>query len=413
MKNFIFGFLCIITSTVSAQELLKFSVETELSNCPVSVSLDQVNYNTDEHSLALFEMVKGREFPVAWQLETGHSAKLWFILSERPGKVGKRSFVLKQSEKINPEKRIELKKDHKDLNLSFGENPILSYRHAVTFPPKGVDPIYQRSGYIHPLVSPEGQVLTQIQPPDHYHHYGIWGPWTKTHVEGGRKIDFWNLKLGEGTVKFAGFLSEVEGDVFSGFTALQQHIDFGAKGVDRIAIHEMLDVRAWNLGEKIWLIDYTITLNCPLDSGIMLNAYRYGGGIGFRATEKWHKNNCTVLTSEGKDRKGADGTNARWCLVEGESETESGRSGILFMSYPANRMHPEPMRMWPLDANGGRGDLFFEFCPIRHNQWAIEKAKNYTLKYRMLVFDGELSKEHAEQYWQAFAKPPKVIIKTK
>jgi hypothetical protein len=41
----------------------------------------------------------------------------------------------------------------------------------------------------------------------------------------------------------------------------------------------------------------------------------------------------------------------------------------------------------------------------------IERGKNYSQKYRMLLFDGKLSAEEAEQYWAAFAKPPKVVIK--
>ncbi len=410
MKNLAIIFLCMMVLSGSAQDLLKFSIETDQANCPVAISLDQVNYNTDKKSLALFEVSKGPESKIACQLEGGNSPKVWFILPEKDERVKERNFVLRYSEEVKVVEGIELKTDQKDLNLSFAGKHILSYRHAVTLAPEGADPLYKRSGYIHPLVSPEGQLMTCIQPADHYHHYGIWGPWTKTHIEG-REVDFWNLKKGQGTVKFAGFLSEVKGDVFSGFKAYQQHIDFGAKGEDRVAINEILDVRAWNVGEKVWLVDYTITLNSPLDSGIVLDAYRYGGGIGYRANPIWHKDNCTVLTSEGKDRTEADGTNARWCLVEGESETKSGRSGILFMSYPSNRMHPEPMRVWPLDGNNGRGDMFFEFCPIRHNKWIIEKGKDYSLKYRMLVFDGAITAQEAEQYWKAFAMPPKVIVK--
>jgi len=140
-------------------------------------------------------------------------------------------------------------------------------------------------------------------------------------------------------------------------------------------------------------------------------AYRYGGGIGFRATEKWHKDNCTVLTSEGKTRIDADGSNAKWCIVEGESDTEKGRSGILFLSHPSNRMHPEPMRVWPLDANGGRGDMFFGFTPIRHVDWKLNKNTDYTLKYRMIIFDGKIDSETAEQYWNAFAKLPQIKMK--
>ncbi|MFO7935534.1 MAG: DUF6807 family protein, partial [Bacteroidales bacterium] len=139
-------------------------------------------------------------------------------------------------------------------------------------------------------------------------------------------------------------------------------------------------------------------------------AYRYGGGIGFRATEKWHKDNSTVLTSEGKNRLNADGTKARWCIVEGESVSEEERSGILFMGHTSNRAFPEPMRVWPVDANRGRGDVFFEFCPIRHKDWKLDKGRDYTLKYRLLVFDGSLSAEEAEMHWQGFANPPRVEI---
>jgi hypothetical protein len=142
----------------------------------------------------------------------------------------------------------------------------------------------------------------------------------------------------------------------------------------------------------------------------MLDAYRYGGGIGWRATEKWHKDNCTVLTSENKTRKDADGSFARWCMVEGESEVAEGRSGILFLSHPSNRMHPEPMRIWPLDANGGRGDMYFEFVPIRHNDWKLEPKQNYTLKYRMIIFDGKMDAERAEKYWNSFASNPKIRL---
>jgi hypothetical protein len=156
------------------------------------------------------------------------------------------------------------------------------------------------------------------------------------------------------------------------------------------------------------MIDYTTSLNSPLKNGIMLDAYRYGGGIGFRATEKWHKDNCTVLTSDNKTRIDADGSFAKWCIVEGESATAAGRSGILFLSHPSNRMHPEPMRVWPLDANGGRGDMYFEFVPIRHDDWKLEPKQNYTLKYRMIVFDGKMDAKTAEMYWNSFAANPKV-----
>jgi len=402
--------LVIFTQLLFAQELAKFTIHCneERIDAPVAISLDGINYNTDNGNLALYEITKNGETAISSQIERGHSATLWFILKGISEKNSIREFVLRREEKqTSAESKIVLKKDNKDLSLLANNRLILKYRFATTFPPEGVNSLYQRSGFIHPLSSPEGEVLTRIQPPDHRHHYGIWGPWTKTHIDG-REVDFWKEIKGEGTVKFAGFLSEYEGAVFSGFKTLQQHIDFGAKGADQIAMNEILDVRSWNVGEKIWVVDYTTSLNSPLKNGIMLDAYRYGGGIGFRATEKWNKENCTVLTSDKKTRIDADGSYARWCMVEGESATKEGRSGILFLSHPANRMHPEPMRVWPLDANNGRGDMYFEFVPIRHDDWKLEPKKDYTLKYRMIIFDGEMDAKTAEMYWNSFAKQPEI-----
>ncbi len=396
------------THILFAQELAKFNIQIEEDriDAPVSISLDGINYNTDKGSLVLYEITKTGETIIPSQIETGHSAQLWFILKGISKKNSTRKFVLKlEREKPVSQPKISLKKDSKDLSLLVNEKLILNYRFATTFPPDGINPIYQRSGFIHPLTSPGGEVLTRIQPPDHNHHYGIWGPWTKTHIDG-REVDFWNLIKGEGTVKFVDFLSETEGAIYTGFEVLQQHIDFGAKGKDQIAMNEILDVRAWNVGEKVRVVDYTTSLNSPLKNGIMLDAYRYGGGIGFRATEKWNKDNCTVLTSDNKTRIDADGSYARWCIVEGESATKEGRSGILFLSHPANRMHPEPMRVWPLDANNGRGDMYFEFVPIRHDDWKLEPKQNYTLKYRMIIFDGKIDAKTAEMYWNCFAGNP-------
>jgi len=86
-----------------------------------------------------------------------------------------------------------------ETTIYAGEKPVLSYVHAETLPPEGINPLYKRSAYIHPLCSPGGEILTRIQPPDHYHHYGIWNPWTKTRFDT-MHVDFWNLGEGEGTL---------------------------------------------------------------------------------------------------------------------------------------------------------------------------------------------------------------------
>ena len=185
--------------------------------------------------------------------------------------------------------------------------------------------------------------------PDHYHHVGIWNPWTKVKI-GNHVTDFWNLYLHQGTVRFAGINSTINGPVFGGFNVRQEHIDFLGKKPESVTFNEVWDVRAWNTepvaGAKAWLVDFTSLLSVAGDSVVILEAYRYGGGIGFRATAEWNKNNSWVNTSEGKTRINADGTKARWTDVGGMFAGK-GESGIVFFSHPANREFPEPMRVWP------------------------------------------------------------------
>jgi len=54
--------------------------------------------------------------------------------------------------------------------------------------------------------------------------------------------------------------------------------------------------------------------------------------------------------------------------------------------------------------------MYFEFVPIRHEDWELEPGNDYTLKYRMVVFDGEMDAETAERYWNGFATIPKIEL---
>jgi len=291
--------------------------------------------------------------------------------------------------------------DEHETTIFIGKQPVLSYVHSVTLPPEGVDPVYKRSAYIHPLWSPGGERLTRIQPPDHWHHYGIWNPWTRTHFDD-YKVDFWNLAAKQGTVRFAEYLEKIEKENLAGFRVRQEHIYFKEDGSEGVAMNEIWKVTVKNLEGHAYMVDLHTTLSTPLEDGITLEAYRYGGGLGYRGTELWNPENATVLTSEGKNWANADATHARWVIVEGESTVPEGRSGILFLSHPDNRSHPEPMRMWPPNSNEGKENMFFEFCPIRHKEWVLESGKEYILKYRMVVFDGPITAQTAEKYWNEF-----------
>ena len=407
-------YLALITSCISLhnkeEEIMCFEIEKNDINGTklISISIENIYFDGFKTGVVLLKKSSSESKEIKFQIDNEYK-KLWFKhnLINKSGNI-EYCLIRKKNSAINTQ--FKYKKAAGNLALISNETALVTYRYGMTYPPKGVDSIYKKSGYIHPILSPKGDTLTRIQPPDHFHHYGLWGPWTRTKIDS-EKIDFWNLKDGQGTVLFKEFKSIQAGSIFAAINAKQEHLILENRESGEVAINENLKIKMWEVDEKDqYILDYTSEFSSPLSNGILFESYRYGGGLGFRFTKRWNKDNCTVLTSSGKDRLTADGSKAKWCIVTGESADGKSTNGVLFMSHPENKSHPEPMRVWPIDSNNGRGDLFFEFCPIRHNKWKVEPQKKYNLKYRMLIFEGNINPEEADQHWKAFTKNLKTII---
>jgi len=406
-------FFVLIISGVKAQkyhiaDIVVNSGNYSRFNCPVSVSLEGIGTNISE-GLQLVEILENTELIVDCQLEAGVTPTLWWILSGKTKAGVNRKYRLFAKSSENKQD-INIQINDKTILINNKGQKILQYNYMPVSPPEGVDSIYTRGAFIHPLWTPRGEIMTRIQPPDHYHHYGIWNPWTKTKFEG-REVDFWNLVKGQGTIRFKSFKSMLKGNVYGGFKALHEHVDLSAPEGEKVAMNEEWEIRVWDTDDNndYFLIDIISTLNCATDSPLVIEQYRYAG-LGFRATELWNSDNSGTITSEGLGGRTGDSSRAKWCNVFGEMK--NGGAGIVFMSHPYNREHPEPMRIWPEDTNGGKGNMFFEFSPTKENDWIIEPGKEYVLRYRLYVYNGDTSNETSERLWRDFAFPPvtKLII---
>lgn len=299
-----------------------------------------------------------------------------------------------------PGKSISVIRKNGALVIHIGEQAVLSYQHETADPPPGVDPAYRRSGFIHPLRTLNGHILTRIQPDDHYHHYGIWNPWTHV-LFASDTVDFWNLGKKEGTVRFAGFKQITHNDSSVAFEVLHEHVVLKLDQ-EMVALNELQTIKVFQSAEDQYGIDLILEYRCATKLPFRILEYRYGG-LGWRATEKWHKGNSAVLTSEGKTREDADGTPAKWVLVQGQLGSDYG--GMAMFSHPQNYNHPEPLRIWPADDNE-RGDVFVNIAPTKNKDWLLEPGKTYTLKYRLVVFDGRWTARDAEALWTAFTTLP-------
>ncbi|NLT75860.1 MAG: DUF1080 domain-containing protein [Planctomycetes bacterium] len=405
-------FLCLLfgTQALAAEPLATFTVragEHTRVDTPVSAPLVGL---TDMASLRLEEVKGSQRVAVPAQVEPGPTPRLWWVLSGTTPAGQSRVFELVRGTPATDGLVTAVKGD-KALDLQLGGANILRYNHAVVPAPKDIGripetrrPLYDRSGFIHPLWSTKGSVLTEIHPADHIHHMGLWMPWTHTQFEG-RMVDFWNVGDGTGTVRFAKYLSTTDGPVFGGFQVEQEHVARKTSKGEQVILNEVWDVRAYNVGgpEKgYWLIDFESTQRCVADEPLIQDQYRYGG-FGFRATSKWKGQTAAYLTSEGKGRDG-HGTRARWCDTSGRIDEWEG---VTFYSHPQNFQHPEPMRIWPELDNY----IFFNFCPSQAEPWEMKPAEDHVFRYRMYVHQGKVVVADAERIWQDYANPPQVDAK--
>ncbi|MBV8253226.1 MAG: PmoA family protein [Chitinophaga sp.] len=351
------------------------------------------------------ELVGKTKIPVAVQQDADGNFT-WMMVGQTVAGA-ERSYRLYMGKQVGKTALQALVSDTAIL-LEDGKNRVLQYNTAVVSPPAGSDTVYRRSGFIHPLWAPNGVVLTNIFPnAGHRHHMGIWNPWTHTMFEG-KETDFWNVQKKEGKVRYGGLVATDGGNVWCGFKVKQEHVAFPAPGRERIAIEEVMSVRAYKAdpsgNHRYW--DMTSSFECLGDSGITLMQYRYGGGFGLRTTSYFTDKTSTVLTSEGKTRKDADSTRARWVMVTGN--TPKGRVGLLIMNAPDNYDSPEALRVWPENMEGG--ELMLNYSPTKIKSWRWFHGNVYTLRYRIMVYSGDLSVSEAELAWQDYAYPPEVTL---
>lgn len=280
-----------------------------------------------------------------------------------------------------------------NLILSQDDKELVSYRFQPLEHPEGGEK-FAGSNFIHPLRTPSGFCITQLQPHDHLHHLGLWWPWKKIKIDG-REIITWELQKGEGLIQ-ARKAERTE----TGFTAESDYIDRKAPGGAVIVLKEKATVNRVVFKTetaKGYYLDFNIVHRCATDQPVEVVKYRYSG-FSIRASEHWNKNNSTILTSEGKDRYGANFTRATWVKAEGEVPN-TGKAGFLMMGHPTNFSHPELLRTWDKQHNGA---IFANFNPVQDISWYFEPGQSYARRYRIFVYDGELDKTQAERLWKEY-----------
>ena len=392
----LFVSLLLAAARVESVELVVHAGGGERGAVPVSWDLGD-RYSGSK-SFSLWQVEGGKETPVAVQLDPGARRVHWIVSGLKAG--SSRSYRLfpasERKAVAGLGKGVECVNDGKNLLFSIGEKKILRYNHAVVKPPGKPDPAYDRGGYIHPVWTPSGKLLTNDFPPNHKHHHGIWFPWTNTEFEG-RHVDFWNSGKKQGRIEVVKLDGFGGGAVFGWFSVRHRFLDLTAPGGAKPALEETWNVKVYAIGGH-FLFDLDSTQKCSGKSPLKLNKYRYGG-LGFRGSHEWEGPNAFYLTSEGKTRKDGHHTAARWCEIYGKLDGVA--AGISILCHPKNFRAPQNMRIHP-------GEPFFNYAPCQNGDFSIEPGKDYVSRYRFYVHDGGADAAVSDRLWTDYAVAPKI-----
>ena len=303
------------------------------------------------------------------------------------------------------EESVKATRVERKLKVSLGKHPLLEFQaEPGEFPRADIKELFRRGGYIHPILSPSGKMITDDFPPNHIHHHGVWWSWTKTEFDG-RHPDFWNMGDGKGKVEFVALGRSWSGPVHAGWTARFRYVDLtAAKPV--VAVNETWEVKVYNAPrvERGWIFDLVSTHECATDQPLKLPEYRYGG-LGLRGNRAWNgKENTHFLTSEGiTDREKGHATRARWCDMSGM--IDGSEAGITIFCHPENFRAPQPMRIHP-------DEPFFNYAPMQAGDMMIEPGKKYVSRYRFFVHDGAPDKATIDAIWNDYAHPVRASVAT-
>lgn len=298
---------------------------------------------------------------------------------------------------------VGLARKRRSLALSVDGAPVLRYwTDERPLPRPELDSIYLRGGYLHPVRTPSGRVVTGDYAEGHPHHHGVWSAWTNTEFRG-RTPDFWNMQQGTGAVVPMALDSTWQGPVQAGLTARHRYVDHSAPE-PTTALYEQWTVRVYDVPAAegdYRLFDLTVTQTTASESPLILPPYHYGG-MGVRGRDHWYgAGNAHFLTSAGKDRSNGNETRARWTYIGGEVEGE--RAGLAVLSHPDNLRSPQPVRIHPEMP-------YFSIAPSQLGRWAIEPGRPYEARYRFVVFDGPPDAAHLDRLWADYAYPPTVTV---
>lgn len=324
-------------------------------------------------------------------IENGHSYPLQIInedyitIIEHFPTDSKIIVKLKKGKKSkNKLAKLHLEDKGDGIQVTINGLPVLVYQNQTIVPEGNLADYYNRSGFIHPLYSPNGEILTDGFPKGHTHQNGLFNAWTNTTFKGS-KVDFWNRQEEMGNVKHKELVTSEVGEVFAQIKTKLGHISIA----DGEVLEEEWLIHIYPI-KDYFLFDLKSTQVNTSQDTLFLKKYHYGG-MAFRGSKEWNKdddanftNSWKIMTNEGLINEHVNHTKAKWVNASG---TINGKqSGLAIFGHPKNFRAPQTIRVHP--------DMpYLVYSPVVEGAFFIAPGEKFISTYRYVAYDGEIDRK--------------------
>jgi hypothetical protein len=335
----------------------------------------------------LYNKLNGKTYPLQWEDEN----KAVCIVDE----ISDTPIELSIQKTGKPKISVSLIRDGNGLLIKSGEKKVFYYRSAAAMPPPDSPAYYQRSGFIHPLYSPAGKILTDDFPVTHAHQHAIFHAWADTRFRGSH-VDFWNQFKKEGTARHKGVISSKAGPVFVELVTLQEYVST----LHGVVLSEKWTMRCYAT-KGYFIFDIKVDQANITKDTLYLDKYIYGG-MAFRGAAQWDsqnqkyfQNRWHVNTSEGLKDSLANNSPANWVTASGK--IDGANASVTVFSHPSNFRSPQKIRVHPEMP-------YWAYSPVIDGAFTIPPGGKYSARYRYYVSDELPAEEILKKIYNSWSK---------
>ena len=280
---------------------------------------------------------------------------------------------------------FEIRESEEGLEVRDGGQVVLHYQRTL----KDLDGRYARSNYVHPLMSLDGDVLTEDFPEDHLHQRGVFWAWHQLWDGDERLGDGWTLE------DFTTSVDRVETQVSEAAARLEAEVQWRSPRFreGEPFVEERTAITVHSVADDARAIDFEIALRA-VAPGIRIGGSEDPKGYGGFSV-RVRMPDSLVFTGEAgavtpEELQVEAGPWVDLSAPYGKDET---KSGVTILVHPSSPGFPQP---WILRQKSSMQN------PVFPGREAVDvpAERPLVLRYRLVVHRGTASLEAIER-WRA------------